>query len=364
MTRIALLSRFHFDQVKRGLEAYALHLQKAFPQIEIIRLDGFSPIPKMLDLNLSRFCLEEVKQSWWLSRNFLQRHKKNPFDLVITSGEGGWHLALKKLNIPRVHIYALCGAAYADSALKKGQGPFSTKYLYGSFERLSGYGASCVSISEKVCQEVEERYHWNSKMIPVGIDLNQFAFTNPEEARKRIAPTIPTGKPIGLFVGQAEYAKGWDIVEQLASQFPQIQFVCILTNKITPLYPNIVIKNNLTNEEMTLWYNAADFFVFPSRYESAALVVLEAMACNLPVVVSKPVADVCLDPDANLDSSKGVYVTLENHVEKYVEAIENLLSKNKRATTRPYVEQRRSFKKFRDDYQKLITTLLNGKLLP
>ena len=36
MTRIALLSRFHFDQVKRGLEAYALHLQKAFPQIEII----------------------------------------------------------------------------------------------------------------------------------------------------------------------------------------------------------------------------------------------------------------------------------------------------------------------------------------
>ena len=40
-------------------------------------------------------------------------------------------------------------------------------------------------------------------------------------------------------------------------------------------------------EELPLWYNSAELFVFPSLYEGFGLPVLEAMACGAPVVSSR-----------------------------------------------------------------------------
>jgi len=39
-------------------------------------------------------------------------------------------------------------------------------------------------------------------------------------------------------------------------------------------------------EELSLWYNSAETFVFPSVFEGFGLPVLEAMACGTPVIVS------------------------------------------------------------------------------
>ncbi|MEA3407724.1 MAG: glycosyltransferase family 1 protein [Chloroflexota bacterium] len=40
------------------------------------------------------------------------------------------------------------------------------------------------------------------------------------------------------------------------------------------------------DEELPLWYNAADLFVYPSLYEGFGLPPLEAMACGTPVITS------------------------------------------------------------------------------
>ncbi len=39
-------------------------------------------------------------------------------------------------------------------------------------------------------------------------------------------------------------------------------------------------------DELALWYNSAETFVYPSVFEGFGLPVLEAMACGVPVIVS------------------------------------------------------------------------------
>ena len=49
----------------------------------------------------------------------------------------------------------------------------------------------------------------------------------------------------------------------------------------------VVFPGFVPDEELPLWYNAAECFAYPSRYEGFGLPVLEAMACGTPVVASE-----------------------------------------------------------------------------
>ena len=48
-------------------------------------------------------------------------------------------------------------------------------------------------------------------------------------------------------------------------------------------YPNIEFVGFKTGAELAYYYNLADVFVFPSRWETFGLVMIEAMACGTPV---------------------------------------------------------------------------------
>ena len=48
-------------------------------------------------------------------------------------------------------------------------------------------------------------------------------------------------------------------------------------------YPDVFFTGHVPHDELKLWYNEADLFVFPSKFDTFGLVILEAMACGLPV---------------------------------------------------------------------------------
>ena len=49
---------------------------------------------------------------------------------------------------------------------------------------------------------------------------------------------------------------------------------------------NIFILGDLSQQDVSLFYNACDLFVFPSRYETGPQVIIEAKSCNAVCVVS------------------------------------------------------------------------------
>ena len=52
----------------------------------------------------------------------------------------------------------------------------------------------------------------------------------------------------------------------------------------------VVVPGVVPMADLPLWYNAADLFVYPSRYEGFGMPVLEAMACGTPVVTTRAAA--------------------------------------------------------------------------
>lgn len=95
---------------------------------------------------------------------------------------------------------------------------------------------------------------------------------------------LPYPRPISLFVGRVVVEKNIedflrldiDGTKVVVGDGPQLAL-------LRTRYPDVVFPGAKEGEELAQYYAAADVFVFPSRTDTFGLVLLEALACGVPV---------------------------------------------------------------------------------
>jgi len=194
-----------------------------------------------------------------------------------------------------------------------------------------------VVVSKKTMDYVRRLGAGKSKtsVIYNGVDVDYFHPANKEESRKKLG--LPKNRKIILSVRRLVYKNGLDtLIESIplvARNHPDTLFVVagkgpsrkLIEDRIKELgiEDNIKLPGFVPDKLLPVYYNAADYFVLPSASgEGLPLVLLEAMACGLPVLATT----VGGTPEIIKHMKNGVLVPPRNP-EAIAETMSKLLSK-------------------------------------
>jgi len=177
-----------------------------------------------------------------------------------------------------------------------------------------------IALTKDMKREIQKICNREIIVIPNGIDLERFQNLSREEARNKLQ--IKADDKIIIFVGSLRPVKGvkylikaMKIVRQkepnarliLIGNGEEKQDLVKLTGDLN-LGNLITFVGKIPNEKVPEYMAASNVFVLPSLSEGFPLVSLEAMACGLPIVVSR----VCGLPEIVEDGKNGFLVESGN----------------------------------------------------
>lgn len=166
--------------------------------------------------------------------------------------------------------------------------------------------AACVQFtSEQERLQAEElAIPFSSIIIPLGLDLALFQQIPPEGTFRQQYPEL-SNKRVILFLSRFHPIKGLDLLLPAFAQVRQTHpdVALVLAGSGTPdfeaqlraqvaargLQQDVIFTGFLHDEEKRAAFRDCDVFVQPSYFENFSMSVVEAMASNLPVVVTDQV---------------------------------------------------------------------------
>lgn len=135
-------------------------------------------------------------------------------------------------------------------------------------------------------------------VLPNGVDLEQFKPLDKIPLRKQLS--LPNDRPIIIAVGSLSHKKGHKYLltalPKILESYGPVRVVIVGEGEFRSSLESTITKLNLADhvfltgfqkgETIPHWLNAADIFVLPSLLEGTPNILLEAMACQLPVVAT------------------------------------------------------------------------------
>lgn len=233
----------------------------------------------------------------------LLTYKRHSFDIIhchglgLTGALGG--LMGKLLGKRTVVKVVTVGELSGNILGKKKKNPYLVK-LRNYFLKMADYMVCPANeiLDEMILHQIPKQ---KMSRMPNGIDINRFS-PRPEKRkdRKHLLPN----KTHATYCGNFRYLKGVDLLIEiwpaLLKDFPTLhlnllgddtEFSDSNRKKLEALVERFGIQDNVSFHGDVLnpedYLNESDLFVFPGRIEGLAIAVLEAMACGLPIVVSR-----------------------------------------------------------------------------
>ena len=216
----------------------------------------------------------DLKMFYWSCSRLLR--DQNDYDILHVNGLVGIIKAIKNRTTPIVIRFP---------------GPPSLRDndLIRQFDAVVVNGDAFLQIKKKIRGDVYD--------IPPGIDAEKFKLINNNI---RSEYSIENDDKILLFVGRFAPLKNLPFLiegfKEVLKQRDNIKLMLVgegpLENRIKKLVKNyklqksVIFTGRIDNKELAKHYSAADIFVMPSVYDNFPNAVLEAMACELPVVAT------------------------------------------------------------------------------
>jgi glycosyltransferase involved in cell wall biosynthesis len=270
MTKILIVTDAWAPQVNgvvTTLQTVIGHLRAQGHDISVISPDLFNtvPLPVYPEIKLALF--PRRKMARLIDRFAPQRIH------IATEGPLGWAAR------------AIC--------LKNGW-RFTTSY----HTKFPEYAYETARIPLQLGYHVVKRFHGKSAAMMVATktledDLAARGFTNAVTwtrgvdttlYNRRRKPALKLDKPVMVYVGRVSVEK--NIEAFLDLDLPGSKLVVgggPQLEKLKAKYPDVTFTGPKFGEELAAHYRSGDVFVFPSKTDTFGLVMLEAMACGLPV---------------------------------------------------------------------------------
>jgi glycosyltransferase involved in cell wall biosynthesis len=173
--------------------------------------------------------------------------------------------------------------------------------IYNTIEALLGRIAHTIIVSEGERDFALQRLRLPPQRVHLvhnGVDLQRFTPVSAEEkARLRVALGLPVDAPVLGFLGRSSPQKDpitlYRAFGRVAAERP-IRLFHIghgeLDEELAQLTGNSPWRDRVIRRDYldtpADFYRAVDGFILTSRYEGCSLAALEALACNLPVILS------------------------------------------------------------------------------